>query len=92
MKNLQLALVTTLSVATLTFSSADAKTQTPNIGSNQITQQDAVKNENQAKLEQDAKKPLMFCKGFPLYQEKIGGGRSEEMNPATDLFTTPNRA
>ena len=49
MKNLQLALVTTLSVATLSFSSAYAKPQTPNIGSIQVTQQEETKNENQMK-------------------------------------------
>lgn len=94
MKKLQLTLITSfLSVAT-TFSVAHAQTQTPGAGI-QTEQQKVVhvvKNKKQIELEQEAKKPLMFCKGFPLCQEKIGGGRSDEMIPATDLFTTPNQA
>lgn len=92
MKNLQLTLIATLVVATASFSLAHAKPQTPNIGSIQSTEQEIDKNDRQAnKLKEEAKNPLMFCKGFPLCHDVNVGGNKEEVQPV-ELFNAPTKS
>ena len=87
MKKLQLTLIVSLAVASSSFSLAHAKLQTP-VYVAQTTQQEETKNDNQAKLELEAKKPLMFCKGFPLCHVTGIGGNKEEVQP-NELFNKP---